>query len=116
MPPEESTSLRAALAARGVDAVLLASPTTRPERLAMLARETRGFLYYVSLTGVTGARAELTAGIEEQVRLVRKSSDVPVCVGCGVSRPEPARALARFADGDAFLRAGVPPTQRSATD
>ena len=99
VPPEESTSLRALLAARGVDAVLLASPTTRPERLAMLARETRGFLYYVSLTGVTGARAELAAGIEEQVRLVRKSSDVPVCVGFGVSRPEHARALARFADG-----------------
>jgi tryptophan synthase alpha chain len=99
VPPEESVELRAGLAARGVDAILLAAPTTRPERLAMLARETRGFLYYVSLTGVTGARAELAAGIEEQVRCVRKGSDVPVCVGFGVSRPEHARALARFADG-----------------
>jgi tryptophan synthase alpha chain len=99
MPPEESVSLRAALVAHGVDPILLAAPTTRPERLAMLARETRGFLYYVSLTGVTGARTELAAGIEEQVRRVRESSAIPVCVGFGVSRPEHARALAAFADG-----------------
>ncbi len=99
MPPEESVELRLALVAHGVDPILLAAPTTRPERLAMLARETRGFLYYVSLTGVTGARAELAAGIEEQVRRVRAASDVPVCVGFGVSRPEHARQLAAFADG-----------------
>ena len=53
----------------------------------------------MSLTGVTGARSELAAGIEAQVRRVRESSDVPVCVGFGVSKPEHARALARFADG-----------------
>jgi tryptophan synthase alpha chain len=99
MPPEESVELRAELAARGIDPILLAAPTTRPERLALLARETRGFLYYVSLTGVTGARAALAAGIEEQVRRVRAVSDVPVCVGFGVSRPEHARELAVFADG-----------------
>ena len=99
MPPEESVELRRALVAHGVDPILLAAPTTRPERLAMLARATRGFLYYVSLTGVTGARSELSAGIEEQVRRVRAVSDVPVCVGFGVSRPEHARELAAFADG-----------------
>jgi tryptophan synthase alpha chain len=99
LPPEESGELRRELVARGVDPILLAAPTTRPERLAMLARETRGFLYYVSLTGVTGARAELAAGIEAQVRRVREVSDVPVCVGFGVSRPEHARELAAFADG-----------------
>lgn len=99
MPPEESVSLRAALVAGGVDPILLAAPTTCPERLAMLARETRGFLYYVSLTGVTGARSDLAGGIEEQVRRVRKLSDVPVCVGFGVSLPEHARRLAPFADG-----------------
>jgi tryptophan synthase alpha chain len=99
MPPEESVELRRELMARGVDPILLAAPTTRPERLAMLARETRGFLYYVSLTGVTGARAELAAGIEEQVRRVREAGEIPVCVGFGVSRPEHARELAAFADG-----------------
>jgi tryptophan synthase alpha chain len=99
MPPEECVGLRGALAVHGVDPILLAAPTTRPERLSMLARETRGFLYYVSLTGVTGARSELATGIEEQVRRVRAVSDVPVCVGFGVSRPEHARELATFADG-----------------
>jgi tryptophan synthase alpha chain len=82
-----------------VDAILLAAPTTRPERAAMLARRTRGFLYYVSLTGVTGARAELAADLEAGVRRVRASADVPICVGFGVATPEHARAIAAFADG-----------------
>lgn len=99
LPPEEGSVLRAALEGEGVDPILLAAPTTTPERLAMLARETRGFLYYVSLTGVTGARSELARGIEEQVARARDASDIPVCVGFGVSTPEQARALARFADG-----------------
>ena len=99
LPPEEGLALRNAVAECGVDAVLLASPTTRPDRLAMLARETRGFLYYVSLTGVTGARKQLAEGIEEQVRRVREVSDVPVCVGFGVSEPEQARRVGSFADG-----------------
>jgi tryptophan synthase alpha chain len=99
LPPEEGEALRADLAACGVDAILLAAPTTTPERLAMLARETRGFLYYVSLTGVTGARSSLAEGIEEQVRRVREVSDVPVCVGFGVSEPDHARRIGAFADG-----------------
>jgi tryptophan synthase alpha chain len=65
----------------------------------MLAERTRGFLYYVSLTGVTGARSELARGIQESVRAVRALSDVPVCVGFGVSTPEHVREVGRFADG-----------------
>jgi tryptophan synthase alpha chain len=65
----------------------------------MLARETRGFLYYVSLTGVTGAREGLADDIEEQVARIRETSDVPVCVGFGVSTPEHSTRLGRFADG-----------------
>lgn len=99
VPPEEGPEFYAALKGQGVDAILLAAPTTTPERLALLARETRGFLYYVSLRGVTGARAGLASGIEEQVRRVRETSKVPVCVGFGVSTPEHARELGRFADG-----------------
>jgi tryptophan synthase alpha chain len=99
LPPEEGAELRGELAARGVDAILLAAPTTTPARLAMLARETRGFLYLVSLTGVTGARSQLAQGIEEQVARARAASQIPVCVGFGVSTPEHARDLARFADG-----------------
>lgn len=99
LPPEEGVVLRRAVAECGIDSVLLAAPTTRPDRLEMLARETRGFLYYVSLTGVTGARTRLAEGIEEQVARVREASDVPVCVGFGVSEPEHARRVGGFADG-----------------
>ncbi|MDJ0847425.1 MAG: tryptophan synthase subunit alpha [Myxococcota bacterium] len=99
VPPEEGEALYAALADRGVDGILLAAPTTTPERLARLARNSRGFLYYVSLTGVTGARAEMARGIEEQVARAREAAAIPVCVGFGVSTPEHASELARFADG-----------------
>lgn len=117
LPPDEDEPLYPELAAAGIDAILLAAPTTQPARLARLAQQTRGFLYYVSLTGVTGARSELARGVEEAVRSVRSLSDVPVCVGFGVSTPEHARDIARFADGvvvgsaliDAIQRAGSGP-------
>jgi tryptophan synthase alpha chain len=99
LPPEEGETLFDALSEVGVDAILLAAPTTRPERLAMLAKRSKGFLYYVSLTGVTGARSELAKGIEDSVRSIRATSQVPVCVGFGVSTPEHAREVGRFADG-----------------
>jgi tryptophan synthase alpha chain len=99
LPPEEGEALHAALRARGVDPVLLAAPTTQPDRLAMLAKRTAGFLYFVSLTGTTGARPELSHSIEKEVRAVRAISDVPVCVGFGVSTPEQAARIATFADG-----------------
>jgi len=99
LPPEEGEPLFAELEARGVDPILLAAPTTTDARLARLVARTRGFLYYVSLTGVTGARARLAAGLRERVTHVRSLSDVPVCVGFGVSTPEQAREVAGFADG-----------------
>ncbi len=83
----------------GIDPILLAAPTTRPERLAMLMRETRGFLYYVSLQGVTGARAALAGDLEEKVRAAKALGPTPVCVGFGVARPEHAAAIGHYADG-----------------
>ena len=99
LPPEEGADLHGALEKAGIDGVLLAAPTTTPERLALLARRTRGFLYYVSLTGVTGARATIAQGVEAGVRAVREHSDVPVCVGFGVSTPAQAAEIGRYADG-----------------
>ncbi len=99
LPPEEGEDLYGALEERGVDGVLLAAPTTTPERMAMLAERSRGFLYYVSLTGVTSARAELAEGIEEAVRSVKERSPVPVCVGFGISTPEQAGRVASWCDG-----------------
>ena len=99
LPPEEGEGLHDALRARGVSPVLLAAPTTQPERLAMLAKRTEGFLYFVSLTGTTGARQALSETLEREVKSVRAFSDVPVCVGFGVSTPEHAAQIGKFADG-----------------
>ena len=67
--------------------------------MAMLVEKTLGFLYYVSLTGVTGARKEIAAGLEEAVSKIRKISEIPVCVGFGISTPEQVAEVGRFADG-----------------
>lgn len=99
LPPEEGESLFALAERHGIDPVLLAAPTTTDQRLAKLAARTRGFLYYVSLTGVTGARSQLAPELAERLRGIRRTLAVPLCVGFGVSTPEHARAIGRVADG-----------------
>jgi len=99
LPPEEGAGFFAELQREGVDNVLLAAPTTTRDRMQRIADQTRGFLYYVSLTGVTSAREGLTDGIEEGVSLAREFTELPVCVGFGISRPEHASRVGEFADG-----------------
>lgn len=99
LPPEEGRELFDSLIKVKVDPVLLASPTTEPDRLVKLTEETRGFLYYVSLTGVTGARAQVAGGVESAVAAIRSISKVPVCVGFGVSTPEQVAEIGGYADG-----------------
>jgi len=99
LPPEEGEAFYAGCNEKGVDGILLAAPTTRPERLSMLAERSRGFLYYQSLTGVTGARRELAAGVEDGVNAARRAGKIPVCVGFGISTPEHAKAVSAYADG-----------------
>jgi tryptophan synthase alpha chain len=120
-PPEEEPAYFENLEACGVDAILLAAPTTTPERLAMLAQRTRGFFYYVSLTGVTGARASLPPRLVENLARIRAVSKVPVCVGFGISTPEQAAFLGQHADGvvvgSALVdRIGSAPTREAAID
>jgi tryptophan synthase alpha chain len=99
LPPEDGSDLYGALEKAGIDAVLLAAPTTSPQRLSLLAERTRGFLYCVSLTGVTGARAAVAQGVEDIVRAVKSQHGIPVCVGFGVSTPAHAAEIGRYADG-----------------
>jgi len=99
LPPEEGEAFYGRIRRAGIDPILLAAPTTRAARLEKLAKETRGFLYFVSLTGVTGARRELSATLGAELGAVRAVSDVPVCVGFGVSTPEQARHVSELADG-----------------
>jgi tryptophan synthase alpha chain len=108
LPPEEADELRAAARGAGLDLIALLAPTTPPARVRTIARSASGFLYFVSVLGTTGARAELPRELPGLVRRVRRITDLPVGVGFGVSRPEQAAWLAGFADavivGSAFAR------------
>ncbi|MFL5537921.1 MAG: tryptophan synthase subunit alpha [Longimicrobiaceae bacterium] len=83
----------------GLDLIRLVAPTTTPARAREIARAARGFLYYVSRTGVTGAREALAAGLEREVAALRAAADVPVAVGFGISTAEQAAFVGRIADG-----------------
>jgi tryptophan synthase alpha chain len=98
LPPEESGELQRWTDATGLDLVFLLSPTSGPQRIGLVARKGRGFIYYVSVTGVTGARRSLDGDVRAQVERVRKVSALPVGVGFGISTPQQAAWIASFAD------------------
>ena len=79
--------------------IQLVTPTTKRERAVQIARTSTGFVYYVSITGITGERIELPPELAENVRWLRSQSPTPVCVGFGISQPEHVRAIAPHADG-----------------
>ena len=108
MPPEEGEPLLAALRQHGIDPVFLLSPTTSIERMRRIASEATGFLYYVSLKGITGAGHLDTAAVAEALAGVRAVSDLPVGVGFGIADADTARRVASVADavvvGSAIVR------------
>jgi tryptophan synthase alpha chain len=99
LSPEESEAYRATLSVHGLDPVFLAAPTSTPERLAMIARCSRGFVYLVSRMGVTGARTDLSESIAPALKLLRACTGLPVAVGFGISRPEHVREVWELAEG-----------------
>jgi tryptophan synthase alpha chain len=99
LPVGADAALEARINASPLDLIRLVAPTTKPERVRTIAAAARGFLYYVSRTGVTGARQELAEGLAAEVAEVRAMTDVPVAVGFGISTPEQAATVARVADG-----------------
>jgi tryptophan synthase alpha chain len=99
LPPEESAALKPAARASRLDLIFLAAPTSSAERLRKIANASSGFVYSVSLTGVTGTRKQLPADVVMQARRLKKVSRIPVCVGFGISRPDQARRVASVADG-----------------
>lgn len=99
LPPEEATELETVSRKYDIDLIYLLAPTSAAERIDTVARRSRGFIYLVSLAGVTGARQTLPAELEDFVRRVRDKAKQPLCVGFGVSSPEQARRVARIADG-----------------
>lgn len=99
LTPDEGEDVEALAAGHGLSIIYLVTPTTPPARRRMIAERSTGFLYAVSLAGVTGARKALPSGIGKFLTDVRAVSPVPVAVGFGVSRPEHARKLSPLADG-----------------
>ena len=97
-PPEEAGPLADALDAAGVALIRLATPTTDDARLKVVVRRTSGFVYYVSVAGVTGVKEADAQAVAPHVARVRKASGLPVAVGFGIKTPERAAAIARVAD------------------
>ncbi len=106
LPPEEAGELRRPARACGLDLIHLLAPTTPAARAARIVRMARGFLYYVSVAGVTGVRDKLPSELEPRVAALRRLTDLPIGVGFGISTPAQAAAVASFADaavvGSAF--------------
>lgn len=100
LPPEEAGELLASTGQHGMDVIFLVAPTSTKDRIKKVAKSSKGFIYYVSMTGITGAKLKTDADIKNSIALVKKSSGgMPVAVGFGVSTPEEAKTTSAMADG-----------------
>ena len=99
LPPDEAGSLLSFSKNAGFDIIFLVAPTSTGERIKKVARTSRGFIYYVSITGITGSKLSVDPSIGSHIKKVRKTGRKPVAVGFGISTPEEAAEIARIADG-----------------
>jgi tryptophan synthase alpha chain len=99
LPYEEAKELRIYTDAVGIDFISLIAPTTDGKRLNKIAADATGFLYYISITGITGTAAPKIENIKTAVNKIRKITKLPIAVGFGISKPQQVREIARFADG-----------------
>ena len=99
LPPEEGSELELIAQNHAIDLIYLLAPTSTEQRIQLVAQRSRGFIYLVSVTGVTGARDNLPPNLEDFVTRVRRVASQPLCVGFGISTPRQARQIARIADG-----------------
>jgi tryptophan synthase alpha chain len=99
IPPEEDAELGPALRAAGVSLIRLATPTTDAKRLPAVLKDTSGFLYYVSVAGITGKQQAAQASIEDAVAKLKAATNLPIAVGFGVRAPDQAAAIGAVADG-----------------
>ena len=97
LPPEEAEEFLGI--AEGLDLVFLLAPTSTPARIQQVGKVSKGFIYYISLTGTTGTKEALSAGLKKKVNEIKKSVSLPVLVGFGVSGPEQAKQAAEASDG-----------------
>lgn len=99
LPPDEAQVIIKLSKNKGLATVFLLAPTSTDDRIRKVAKASRGFIYYVPITGITGSNLSLDDSIKESINNIRNASDKPVAVGFGISRSEEARAIAAIADG-----------------
>lgn len=99
LPPDEGAEMESAASGSGLDLIYLLAPSSTDERVKLVAEKSQGFIYIVSVTGVTGVRNELPVELGYFVKRVRKATDKPLCVGFGISSPQQASQVAEIADG-----------------
>jgi tryptophan synthase alpha chain len=99
LPPEEDSELCLPAMAAGLNFIRLATPTTDDKRLPEVLNNTSGFVYYVSITGITGSAAPQQKDVAANVARIKRHSDLPVCVGFGIRTPEQAKAMSEISDG-----------------
>jgi tryptophan synthase alpha chain len=99
LPPEEDTELCIPAMKAGLNFIRLATPTTDDKRLPAVLANTSGFVYYVSITGITGSASADTKAVGEAVARIKRHTKLPVCVGFGIRTPDAARAIAETANG-----------------
>ena len=120
LPPEESPEVWRALDGAGLDTVVLVAPTTSPARVPRLLERSRGFVYCLARTGVTGRSAGESGPLRERLAALRRQTRLPIAVGFGISGPDDARSLAGLADalvvGAAFMRRVSEDPRRGAVD
>ena len=116
LPPDEAEGLM--ITARKADfaTVFLLAPTSTEDRMKKVARASRGFIYYVSMTGITGSRLLVDNSLRESLSCLRRITDKPICVGFGVSNPEEAKSVSELADGVIVGSAIVKRINESAED
>ena len=115
LPPEEAGLLADACARAGLGLVFFLAPTSNPERIRLVAQQATGFIYVVSITGITGARSTLPEGLTSFIERVRAATGRPLVLGFGISQPEHARRVSELVDGfivgSALVRAGAEGTE-----
>ncbi len=99
LPPEEAGEFLGHANAKGLDMIFLLAPTSTPERIELIDKVSKGFIYYISLTGTTGTKTELSKNLAEKVSAIKEKVTLPVLVGFGISGPEQAQEAAECSDG-----------------
>jgi tryptophan synthase alpha chain len=99
LPPEEAEEFQAIADPKGLDMIFLVAPTSTEDRVKMISRQSRGFIYYVSLTGTTGVKTTVAENLQPKIQAIKNVAELPVLVGFGISGPEQAKESAEVADG-----------------